>query len=134
MHNSLVLPYFAYCSIVWDDNNISQTNNLFKLQKRAARVITNLDYAIRSIQMKTILDKQELKIMLKILKGMAPNYLKILFNKCNNVNHDLRTNDLKMSLPKQQQTFSKRVLLIEKQLLGTNNPLIYYKRPKSVNQ
>ena len=93
-----MLPYFTYCSTVWHDNNSSRTNNLFKLQKRVARVITNSDYAIRSIQIfetlqwqvvKSILDKQELKMMFKILKGMAPNYLKILFNKSNNVNYDL---------------------------------------------
>ena len=81
MNNSLVVPYFTYCSTIWHGNN-----NLFKLQKRAAQVITNSDYVIKSIQifetlqwqtMKTILDKQELKMMFKILKGMALNCLKI---------------------------------------------------------
>ena len=47
-------------------------------------------------------------MMFKILKGMAPNYLKILFNKCNNVNYDLRTNDLKMSLPTPKTHFLKK--------------------------
>ena len=50
MYNSLVLPHFNYCSTVWHDNNSSHTNNLFKLQKRAARTITNSDYSIRSTQ------------------------------------------------------------------------------------
>ena len=68
MFNSLVLPYFNYCSTVWHGNNSSHTDNLFKLQKRAARIITNSDYSIRSTQIfetlqwqpiKTIFDKRE---------------------------------------------------------------------------
>jgi hypothetical protein len=50
MYNSLVLPYFNYCSTAWHDNNSSHINNLNKLQKRAARVITSSDYSIRSVQ------------------------------------------------------------------------------------
>ena len=30
MYNSLVLPYFNYCSTIWHDNNSSQINNLYK--------------------------------------------------------------------------------------------------------
>ena len=85
MYNSLVLPYFNYCSTVWHDNNTSHINSLFKLQKRAARITTNSDYSIRSTQIfetlqwqpiKAILDKRELIMMFKVLKSMAPNYLK----------------------------------------------------------
>ena len=101
----MVLPYFNYCSTIWHDNNISHINNLFKLQKRAARVITSSDYSIRSVQIfetlqwqsiKTILDKRELIMMFKVLNGMAPNYLTMLFHKRNNTaNYHLRTHNLK---------------------------------------
>jgi hypothetical protein len=47
-----------------------------------------------------ILYKRELIMMFKVLNGMAPNYLTMLFYKCNNTNYHLRTNNLKMSLPK----------------------------------
>ena len=69
IYNSLVLPYFNYRSTVWHDNNSSHINNLFKLQKRAAQIITNSDYSIRSTQIfetlqwqpiKAVLDKREL--------------------------------------------------------------------------
>ncbi len=50
MYHSLVLPYFDYCSLVW--NNCSQTlkDKVQRLQNRAARVITgdNYNYDIRS--------------------------------------------------------------------------------------
>jgi hypothetical protein len=48
MYHSLVLPYFDYCSLVW--NNCSQTlkDKVQRLQNRAARVITGDNYDIRS--------------------------------------------------------------------------------------
>ena len=44
IYNSLVLPHFNYCSTIWNDNNKSHIDKLWKLQKRAARVITSSDY------------------------------------------------------------------------------------------
>jgi hypothetical protein len=52
-YNSLVLPHFNYCSTIWNDNNkshISNIDKLWKLQKRASRVITSSDCTIRSSQ------------------------------------------------------------------------------------
>ncbi len=48
MYNSLVLPHFTYCSTVWYNGHITQLT--IKLQKRAARVITNSEYDIRSTE------------------------------------------------------------------------------------
>jgi hypothetical protein len=39
---------------------------------------------------------------------MAPNYLTIMFRKCNNSNYSLRSNNLKLSLPKPKTDFLKR--------------------------
>ena len=50
MYNSLVLPHFTYCSTVWHNGNITHIDKLSKLQKRAARVITNSGYDIRSTE------------------------------------------------------------------------------------
>ena len=118
MYNSLVLPHFSYCSTIWHDHNNTQNiENLLKLQKRAARIITSSDYSIRSHQIfetlqwqpiKTILDKRELLLMFKIIKGKAPNYLTMLFSNCNNINYQLRSNNLKISLPKPKTDFLKK--------------------------
>ncbi len=118
MYNSLVLPHFNYCSTIWhDDNNTQNIENLLKLQKRAARIITSSDYSIRSHQIfetlqwqpiKTILDKRELLLMFKIIKGKAPNYLTMLLSNCNNINYQLRSNKLKISLPKPKTDFLKK--------------------------
>ena len=117
IYNSLVLPHFNYCSTTWNDNNKSDIDKLSKLQKRAARIITSSDYTIRSFQVfktlewhpiKKLMDKRDLTMMFKILKNMVPNYLAKMFRKCDNSNHSLRSNYLKLSLPKPKTDFLKR--------------------------
>ena len=44
LYNSLVLPHMDYCSAVWSNRYQSQTNQLRKVQKRAARLIMNETY------------------------------------------------------------------------------------------
>ena len=117
IYNSLVLPHFNYRSTIWNDNNKSHIDKLSKLQKRAARIITSSNYFIRSSQVfktlewhpiKKLMDKRDLTMMFKILKNMAPNYLTTMFRKCDNSNYSLRSNNLKLSLPKPKTDFLKR--------------------------
>ena len=54
------------------------------------------------------MDKRELLLMFKIIKGKAPNYLTMLFSNCNNINYQLRSNNLKISLPKPKTDFLKK--------------------------
>ena len=51
MYNTFVLPHFIYCSNVWLDGTMTNINKLYKLQKRAARVITGASYEIRSSEL-----------------------------------------------------------------------------------
>jgi hypothetical protein len=117
IYNSLVLPHFNYCSTIWNDNNKSHIDKLWKLQKRAALVITSSDYTIRSSQVfetlqwhpiKNLMDKRDLTMMFKVVKNIAPNYLTNMFRKCDNSNYSLRSNNLKLSLPKPKTDFLKR--------------------------
>ena len=48
MYKALVLPHFIYCSTVWQQGNITHVDKLYKLQKRAARIITTSSYEVRS--------------------------------------------------------------------------------------
>ena len=50
MYNSFVLPHFSYCSTIWHDGNNTNMDKLYKLQKRAARVITGSQYDERSTE------------------------------------------------------------------------------------
>ena len=45
---SLVQPYFDYCSLVWDNCNQTCKDKLQKLHNRAARVITGDTYDVSS--------------------------------------------------------------------------------------
>ena len=54
LYNSLVQPYFEYCSLVWGNCRDSLKEKLQKLQNRAARLITGDSYDTRS---KDILQK-----------------------------------------------------------------------------
>ena len=48
VYNSIILPHFDYCSLVWDIGNVYSLERLQKLQNRAARVITGKSYDVRS--------------------------------------------------------------------------------------
>ena len=65
MYNSLALPHFTYCSIVWSDNSFTLINKLYKMQERAARVITGSGYEIRSREIFECLGWEPIQIILK---------------------------------------------------------------------
>ena len=44
LYNTLILPYFTYCNVIWGSTYASRIKPLFILQKRAIRYICNEDY------------------------------------------------------------------------------------------
>ena len=96
MYNTLVLPYFTYCSTVWNDGSSTILSKLSKLQRRAARVITGQTYDVRSTQIlgdlswipiEGTLKKREIIMSFKALTDRLPIYLQELFIKCDNDNY-----------------------------------------------
>ena len=65
MYNSLVLPHFTYCLTVWSDNSCTLINKLYKVQKRAARVITGSGYEIKSREIFECLGWEPIQNILK---------------------------------------------------------------------
>ena len=55
IYNSLIQPIFDYCDVVWDDLPITSAQRLQKLQNRAARVITQQGFDIRSNELRNML-------------------------------------------------------------------------------
>ena len=117
MYNTLVLPYFTYCSTVWNDGSSTILSKLSKLQRRAARVITGQTYDVRSTQIlgdlswipiEDTLKRREIIMSFKALTDRLPTYLQELFVKCNNDNYYLRSNNSKLALPKPKTNFLKR--------------------------
>ena len=80
MYNTLVIPYFTYCSNVWyDGDNRTNTEKIYKMQKRAARIITSSNYEIRTkdifkslkwIPIEFTLQKRE--ILMTYIQGYPP--------------------------------------------------------------
>ena len=92
VYQSIVEPYFDYCSIVWDDISAHLTDKLQILQNRAARVITGADYRmpigelLRKLgwsSLKEKRNKQKALMMLNIMNGMPPAHLKNIFTRNN---------------------------------------------------
>ena len=117
MYHSLVLPHFTYCSTVWHGSSADHIKKLYKLQKRAARVITGSNYDIRSTdifetlnwrRIKDNLDERDLVVTFKAInKGIVPDYLMPTINLNENDNYQLRSNNRNIYLPKPKTNFLK---------------------------
>ena len=114
MYNSLVLPYFTYCSTVWNDGNKTNLEKLNKMQKRAARTITGSNYEIRSktifrtlgwSPIENILKRRELLTTFKAVRSIAPEYICDMFTYCDNIYHQTRNNRRKLLLEKPNRSF-----------------------------
>ena len=46
LYNAIVLPYFDYCTPLWDNCGNTLKNRLQKFQNRAARIITGKSYDV----------------------------------------------------------------------------------------
>ena len=111
LYNALVLPHLDYCSIIWGNCGLVLKNKLQVLQNRAARIITNSPYEVRSYKILNKLgwenlemrrNKQKSTLMYNIVKGNAPISLKDLFVRSKELHeYDLRSSavDLKLPLP-----------------------------------
>ena len=68
LYNTLILPYFDHCCLVWNNCSINLKTNLQKLQNRATRIITGDTYDICSKQIleklgwKTLEERREDKL------------------------------------------------------------------------
>ena len=116
IYRALVLPYFDYCSAVWDGLCNRLADKVQKLQNRAARVILKAKYDTSSSILRNRLSwdtlairrkKQKAVLMYKCLNGLVPNYLQNLFtHRCTSYN--LRNQEYKITLPKPRTDFLKR--------------------------
>ncbi len=131
LYNSLVLPYFTYCSTVWHQGNITHIDKLQKLQKRAARIITSSNYDVRSSDIlnrlqwqpiKSTLNQREEVMVFKALRKMTPTYISDLFHTCHNDTYTLRSNDRKLYLPKPKTNFLKKSFLYRGATAWNNLP------------
>ena len=120
LYNALILPHFDYCSIIWGNCGLVLKNKLQVLQNRAARIITNSPYEVRSYKILNKLgwdnlemrrNKQKSTLMYNIVKSNAPISLKDLFVRSKELHeYDLRSSAVDLKLPLPHTEFLKRSL------------------------
>ena len=111
MYQSLVLPYFNYCSLVWANCSQTLKNKAQRLQNRAARVITGDSYDIRSKDILNILGWKNLEE--RRISQTEAYVTKALQGKCPEIpynikNYQLRDNNLVLMLSKPNTNAIKR--------------------------
>ena len=86
LYNSLMLPQFDYCSVVWSNRFQYHTTKLEKIQKRAARIILDKTYdtpsadLFKSLKWMTLDKRFEFSRVMMIYKcvhNLAPSYLQV---------------------------------------------------------
>ena len=123
LYTGIVEPHFRYCCSVWGCAGSTEINQLQKLQKRAARIITNSSFDAPSrpltelLGWKTVdelITGESKTMVLKSLNELAPQYLCDLFTRnslCSSYSlRNLRT-DLRLPMKKSttgQKCFSHR--------------------------
>ena len=90
LYTGIVEPHFRYCCFVWGCAGSSEINQLRKLQKRAARIITNSSFdapsrrLIEKLGWKTVdqlISSESRTMVFKSLNELAPQYLCDLFTR-----------------------------------------------------
>ena len=118
IYNALVWRHFNYCSTIWNDGCCSIIDELLKLQKRAARVITEDTYDVRSTQTldsfnrlppEELLKQRKVVMTLEVLTSRLPRYHEKLFSVSQNDNYNSRNNQVQPTLPKPKTNFLKRI-------------------------
>ena len=80
LYNSLILPHINYCIMAWG----YQSNRMFKLQKRAIRIVANSKYnahtdplfkLYRILKLSDVLTLQTMKVYHKFRQNELPVYM-----------------------------------------------------------
>ena len=109
IYQSLVQPYFDYCSLVWGNCNQTCNDKLQKLHNRAARVITGDTCDVRSSKILLKLrwetldkrrEEQMIDMVNKALNHMCPPAITSMFHIANKENYDFRSNNQTLMLSK----------------------------------
>ena len=99
--NYYIKPYLEYCCSIWGSTSQENINIVVKLQKRAARLIFDADFSIRSkllfsglkwIPFPEIVKFHQLSLVFKCNNTIVPIYLRNMFrSKSNNHTYLLRS-------------------------------------------
>jgi hypothetical protein len=128
IYNALILSYLNYGTLIWG----WQSHNLFKLQKKALRTITNSHYnahtdilfkQLSTLKMADICALHDYKFCYKLLSKQCPLYFASLLNELSINIHDYATrqaNDIR--LPAVRHEFARNGIRYRIPLIINNMP------------
>ena len=99
LYYSLSLPYVSYCCVEWGNTYKTNTECIYLLQKKALRIVCNVDYCHHTnglfceLHILKLYDLVKVKIAViiyKANKNLLPNNLQLLFNKGSDKTHETR--------------------------------------------
>ena len=129
--NRLVQSLFDYCGLVWGNCGKTLSNNLQKLQNRAARVITSsnfdldVDSLFHKLSWRHLKSQRQIRnawMVLKSLNGLVPEYLKSKFIKRNESNYSLRDSVNKLVVPFPRTNYLKNSFIYSDATLWNSLP------------
>ena len=110
LYNSLILPHLQYCILSWG----FKSDRIFKLQKRAVRIITCSKYnahtepllkTLNLLKIEDIMKTKALKLYYRYKQNELPKYFESMFTESNdNHSHDIRHKCLLYQLPTKTST------------------------------
>ena len=132
LYCSLVLPYFNYGLLLWGNSSKQNVNKVFKIQKRAIRVITNSDYLsstkplfnrLKTLNVFDMYTREVATFMFKYKNDMLPLSFNHFFT-IHRDNHDYNTRN--------RDDFKFPVQKIE--TISSFGPKVWNELPKNVKQ
>ena len=110
LYNSLILPHLQYCILSWG----FKSDRIFKLQKRAVRIITCSKYnahtepllkTLNLLKIEDIMKTKALKLYYRYKQNELPKYFESMFTESNdNHSHHTRHKSLLYQLPTKTST------------------------------
>ncbi len=88
MYCALIVPYIIYCVEVWDHTYKTNLNAIYRLQKKAVRIVKRVDYYeptnnlfinLHALNFLDLVDLYSLQLMYKMYNNLLPNCIQRLF-------------------------------------------------------
>ena len=132
-YKTYIQPHIDYCSTVWGGTSHSNLNRIYRLQKRAVKIILNYEYndiasSMNDLKIMNIYERiflRKAKFMFKISKAITPSYINVMFSlrPINETIQSLRSvNTSSFQIPRPQKEIFKQSLIYSGPIIWNNLP------------
>ena len=132
-YKTYLQPHIDYCSTVWGGTSHSNLNRIFRLQKRAVKIILNYNYddiasSMNDLKIMNIYERifmRKAKFMFKVSKAITPSYINDMFSlrPMNETVQSLRSvNTSSFHIPRPQKEIFKQSLIYSGPIIWNNLP------------